>query len=271
MIPSPVRVRSLPRLRTICVDETSDDPLTRRCLEGRPGLREGLRLLSATAADVGLLDIGANIGLISLVFAARDRDVSAIEANPINAALLRESAVRNGFGRLRIHEMAVSDRTGTLEFASHGPFGHVISGASPGAAAVTRVPAMRLDDWPAAGEVSARVLVKMDIEGHEPAALRGMTRFLEERRFPPLFVESNAHCLPWFGESPQSLATVVEELGYAVHIVRSSRWPPWGHGMRLHPWNSGMHQTATVENLLCVRPGDDRVIVSPTRPGRSGG
>jgi hypothetical protein len=47
-------------------------------------------------------------------------------------------------------------------------------------------------------------LIKLDIEGHEPAALRGLTR-LVTRHTPTLLLEFNPGCLERQGETPADL------------------------------------------------------------------
>ena len=100
---------------TILVDAASGDPITRlllarRSLKGRArsllsrlgwlrpdGLDQLMhRSLLARLLRPGdrLLDLGAQIGLVSLAAAALGCEVAAVEACPKNAALLRASARR---------------------------------------------------------------------------------------------------------------------------------------------------------------------------------
>jgi FkbM family methyltransferase len=252
-------------LHTICVDERADDPLSRECRAGRPRVRQSLGLLSLAAPDLSLLELGAHIGLFALVFAASGRRVAAVEASPQNFELLRASARANGLGELDVHNLAVSDRDGVLEFHQHGPYGFVTTERTPDAGTALQVPCIRLDSWQPPVPISDRVLVKIDVEGHELHALDGMREFLKARRLPPLFIESNAHCLNWDRATPETLRDKLLGLGYRVYFCRRAWLRPWSRDFELYAWEPGQWQANTVENLLCVVPGDERVRLPAPR------
>ena len=220
-------------------------------------MRQGRALLGLTAEDVGLLDIGANLGLMCLPFSQAGRPVHAIEANPLNAKLLRESAQLNGFSGLRVHEFAVSDKSGEVEFHPSGPFGAIAGDHFRPELKRIKVKSIRLDDW--TEDIGSNIVVKMDIEGSEVNALNGMRRFLARRDYPPLFVESNPFCLKWFHATPGTLMQTIGSMGYEIHVARLTRWFPWRAQFRYERPTDP--QRNVVENLLCVRAGDSRVRV----------
>lgn len=249
---------------SICVDHAATDDLTRLIIAGKAPVREAYGLLAITAPDVGLLDLGGNLGLFSLPFAAAGRVTHAFEANPANAALLRESARVNGFTNLAVHEYAVSDHSGLISFHPAGPFGSVAGWHTQGKE-IMPVEAIRLDDWKQ--EIGSRIVVKIDIEGSEHAAISGMSRFLADHNYPPLFVESNIHCLAWFGKTPQELKAVIRSMGYEIYVTSLSRWMRWRNRLEIRePFEP---QCRILENLLCVWPGDDRVALSVVKPRES--
>ena len=135
--------------------------------------------------DCVVLDVGANIGLYTMLAAKRGARVFAIEADPLNAALLRHNVRLNGFeDRVTILEMAATDveetvplyrtlpRVGESNIVQKG----VLSGNVQGR------PIDSLNLPPLA-------VCKMDIEGAELMALRGMQRTLERSPGLKLFVE----------------------------------------------------------------------------------
>lgn len=61
-------------------------------------------------------DIGANVGLHSILMSRCGWQVSAYEPDPIHAGLLRRNLVLNGSINVDLFEAAVSDKSGTLEF-----------------------------------------------------------------------------------------------------------------------------------------------------------
>jgi FkbM family methyltransferase len=138
---------------------------------------------------------------------------------------LREAREANGFERWTIVEAAVSDRPRTVQFVSNGPEGHIVTdGAAASNGSVASVEAIDLDTWlDRTPEAQPLGLIKMDIEGAEVQALAGARRLLAKPDAPALFIESNGHCLHWFGETPTTLAGALTALGYQLFGVRSKR------------------------------------------------
>jgi FkbM family methyltransferase len=167
-----------------------------------------------------ILDLGAHIGVFSLAAAAAGYEVVAVEASPRNVALLRSSASRNGFHRMRVIHAGVSDGAGTLRFCPFGPYGHVIS---PTTAHYTEIEvrAETVDGLLLELGWDRVDFIKMDIEGSEVAAVRGMGRLLSRPDAPPIFYESNSHTLGFFGWTPHDLKAALEGFGYCNHRVEA--------------------------------------------------
>lgn len=143
------------------------------------------RMLRPGAAVV---DVGANLGWYTLVAApivgAAGR-VFAVEPNPGLARLVQESVHTNGFtGWTQVYQAAVSDAPGVVDliYDPDMPGGGVIRPASYALTHVrstaTRVAAVRLDAL-LAGHAGPVDVLKMDIEGWEGVALRGMAGILD--------------------------------------------------------------------------------------------
>jgi FkbM family methyltransferase len=168
-----------------------------------------------------VLDLGAHIGTFSLAASALGCQVLAVEASPYNASLLRSSSARNGFEHMEVVSAAVSDRCGRLEFVEGGPFGYV---ANP----VMQAPRIEVRAVTVDGLLEEvgweRVdFIKMDVEGSEPAAIRGMSRLLAGDDAPYIVYESNGHALSFFGETPDRVMTALQEFGYGNYLVEPGR------------------------------------------------
>lgn len=149
----------------------------------------------ARSADA-FVDIGANIGFFSLVLSTFKPGlrVFAFEPNPTNLRLLRANLRFNQFTNVTCESFALSDSTGTgalflsrsdmsasleKDFeATHGP--------------VVSVPTTTLDDYFAHHSLSGRVLIKVDIEGHEAAFFRGAQKILASLK-PDIISEVTLH------------------------------------------------------------------------------
>lgn len=139
----------------------------------------------ATGAYV---DVGASTGWFAVPFAKRGHKVIAFEPNARVAQRLRDNCALNDV-TIELHQAAVSDRTGDVTFGHNARY-PLTSGGSlePGPARRTFeiVPAVTLD-----GVIDEPVsLIKIDVEGHERAVLRGAERIMERYR-PALMLEAN--------------------------------------------------------------------------------
>ena len=171
-----------------------------------------------------ILDLGAHVGTFSLLAAALGYSVVSVEASPSSAALLTASARKNGFDNMQVVPKAVSDHGGTLEFISAGPYGLV---ANPFLEDPTiSVPATTVDTLLADIGWDHVDFVKMDVEGAEVAAIRGMSELLAREDAPILLYESNGHTLHYFGETPGSLMAALEQFDYQSYLVEGDRLIP---------------------------------------------
>jgi FkbM family methyltransferase len=167
-----------------------------------------------------VLDLGAHVGAFALAAASSGFEVAAVEASTANVELLRAAVAANGFGgRLQVVPAAVSDRRGSVSFRELGPYGHVLEGGEGG----TTVEALTVDDLLDRLGWNAVDLVKLDVEGSEVAAVRGMPRLLAGARPPVVWCESNGHTLALLRESPRSLFVALEAAGLRVYVVEPGR------------------------------------------------
>lgn len=154
-----------------------------------------------------VLDLGANIGIYTLLAAKRRARVFAVEPDPNNAQLLRHHVSINGFdSTVTIFAVAASDhehRVGLHRNPTNSGGSTVISG--------DEVQARTLDSL----NLPSIDLCKMDIEGSETAALRGMRETLQRSPSMKLLIEYNAQAL-----QPELLPTVRR---YFSHISVAGR------------------------------------------------
>lgn len=185
---------------------------------------EELRLAPAQT----LVDVGANIGLLSLAVLARDPQshVFAFEPAPRQHARLAETIRRNRLEtRLTLHRLAVSDRAGTTAFAVHrsrrSPGDGFLDTGRAGRARRIVVETVTLDGWwEAAGRPPVGV-VKLDVEGSELLALRGAKRLLTELG-PVVVLEAHPVNLRAYGWSVAEVRAELEGLSYAVEQLEET-------------------------------------------------
>lgn len=142
-----------------------------------------MSLIRLMLEDGGVfLDVGANIGSYALIAseipAAR---IVAIEPNPAAFAKLKSNIGLNSRENITLINAAVSNREGEIRMTSDGssPINHVV--IEPSTANTITVRCRTLDNLCDELGVTPTV-VKMDIEGHEPAALAGFAHHIGTAR-----------------------------------------------------------------------------------------
>lgn len=136
-------------------------------------------LVGAAAPGACLWDIGANIGYVSCAFLAKvpDSRVVAVEPLPDIVALLRHNLVQFEASRSQVVEAAVSDCAGAgriVRVSGNTGMSH-ISSTGEGEP-------VRLVDADALAALGTPDVIKIDVEGHEAAVLRGIAPVLESDR-----------------------------------------------------------------------------------------
>ena len=134
-----------------------------------------------------VLDIGANIGIYTLLAAKRGAHVFAIEADPENARMLRRNVQLNGFsGRVTVYEIAASDRERTLTLYRNPANSGGTSIRDNGLQSLM-VTARTVDSL----TLPPLDICKMDIEGAEQSALLGMRNTIARSPAMKLLIEYN--------------------------------------------------------------------------------
>jgi len=129
-----------------------------------------------------ILDIGAEIGSDVPAFAngvGKDGRVIAVEAHPVTYKLLEATVARCGFTNVECKLLAITESRGEIfiEDASS-----TLSSAISARGVGHRVPGLSMDDLCEELGIGAIGLVKMNIEGSERDALKGMTKTLGRTR-----------------------------------------------------------------------------------------
>jgi len=190
-----------------------DDPYF-QAIEGQAAALAGLAALIARQVPrkSTVVDVGANIGLSTILLARMTERVIAFEPSPPNVAFLRRNLERNGITNVEIHAAAVSSEPGILRFhvAQFGAGSHVVAAGHVSGRTISTVdvPAVTLDGT----DLPSISFVKIDAEGHEPDVLAGAGRLLSRDR-PLIYTEVNIWCLSAFaGHSPGALVRKLWEV-----------------------------------------------------------
>jgi FkbM family methyltransferase len=178
-----------------------------------------------------LLDIGANIGLISIPFAILSNDplpkVIAVEAVPDNVRVLRQNVAQNALNdSIQIRAVALGD---VGEVVGIQVEGNLAAGEGTGTANILsethggvrqKITIHTLDslNLPTGCKV-----VKIDTDGYDLKILMGSRAFLARER-PVIYGEFAEHCLHWHDQSVSDVVRFAEDNGYLVWQRLSPSW-----------------------------------------------
>ena len=208
-------------------------------------LPQALELLAGhgfpAARRGGLLDIGANIGTVSIPALHRQGMARAIafEPHPDNVRLLRMNAVFNGLeDRLDVVPCALSDSEGrgTLEIVNPNNSGtHEVTepdGQAPAGVPTVEIELRTLDGLEAERRVRTDdiSLVWLDVQGHEPRVLGGAKRLLARGvpvvvEFDPAVLRRNGTYDLMVGLLVEYFASFVDTRGEALDAIPVERLP----------------------------------------------
>jgi FkbM family methyltransferase len=176
------------------------------------------------------VDVGANVGLYSLVAAGVGAEVIAVEPAPDMADLLRANVGLNPGAQVTVHQCAVMDRAGTVDLEGPDPNRRVASHTASGA----NIPATTLDELLGSRRVRG---IKIDVEGNERLVLDGARRTLHDGGVELIQLEWNDTSLSALGEGRGPVAERLHRAGLvllrcasdgSVEVFASGEVPEFG-------------------------------------------
>lgn len=174
-----------------------------------PFLKENLK-----KGDIAV-DLGANIGLFTLFmsrYVGQNGKILAFEPGHKNLKFLRSNLSKNKCENVEVFELAVGEKNGKVLLQNEGIHNEVGSGDA-------EVQVVALDDI-----VGRADLIKMDIIGYKPKALKGMEKLIKNS--PNLKISSAFH--PYYirkqGGDPVNFLKELDKLGFSIRIVRMENY-----------------------------------------------
>ncbi len=168
------------------------------------------------------VDVGANIGIHTLLAASRVQEsglVHSFEPTPRTCEILRTNVVVNGYsGRVRIHELALTDKRGAAKLWIGDVCGHnTLFGKERDPRRSIEVETLSLDEVLAG--VPSIDFVKVDAEGAEPFILRGMRQILSRCPRLQLAVEFAPVWLEAAGLHPSDFLDEIHGMGFSIERI----------------------------------------------------
>ena len=192
-----------------------------------------------------VLDIGAHIGYYSLVGSLKVGEggrVIAFEPSEHNAGLLKKTLVENGITNVVVEQKAVGARTGEgkiyFDPENMGDNRTYDSGGEP--RRVKRVQTVALDNYFSRykGVID---LMKIDIQGYELQALRGMMGLLSKKRISVIISELWPEGLAMAGGDWRDYIRLLRKNGFKIWQIDEERG-------RLAPFSEKIIEQAYAED-----------------------
>jgi len=203
-----------------------------------------------------VLDIGANIGYYTLIFAklvGEEGKVYAFEPEPDNFALLKYNVEINGYQNVILVQKAVSNKSGEIRLylCEDNKGDHRIYDSHDGRKFV-EIEVIQLDDY--FKNYNGRVdFIKIDIQGAEGGVIQGATLLLQKNpRNLKIATEFWPTGLKRFGTEPEEYLKLLLKHGFKLYHINERE-------NKIKPTNiTELLETYTPEkegdtNLLCIR------------------
>jgi FkbM family methyltransferase len=172
-----------------------------------------------------MVDVGAHVGVHALTAARRLRDlggggrVIAFEPTEDSSAAIRAAAERNDLP-VDVVRAALGEAEGTIELRGdprYGTFDAGVRSQFGDGEVIATAPLLTFDGWAAGAGLDRLDLVKIDIEGAEILALRGMRETLRRLRPRVLAIEVKDVVMARGPGDEAALHTLLAGCGYVSH------------------------------------------------------
>lgn len=234
--------RALPTFVTMLANATS------KGLE--PGTTDVLRRLVQPGMIVA--DVGANIGLLTLVMAwaaGPGGQVIAFEPEAVPRSNLEKMKHLNGLSWVEVRDQAVGEKPGQLTFHVSDIIGHSSLYALPeteGSREI-QVEVVRLDDVAPAKRMD---VVKIDVEGAELDVLAGMGGVIAKNPDLAIVAEFGPEHLKRVGQTPAQWFKAFTDHGFKAYIIDEAT-------SAAEPTNAKAAAKVVSANIAFVRAGGD--------------
>lgn len=169
-----------------------------------------------------VLDIGANIGYYTLIFAklvGKQGKVFAFEPEPDNFALLQKNIEINGYSNIVLIPKAVSDKNEIIKLylceknkGMHRAYNSIFCNK------YIEIESIRIDDYFQQNNQTID-FIKMDIEGYEYTALQGMLNILRNNKNIKILTEFSPAASLENGIDLTLYVQLLTELGFTIYAI----------------------------------------------------
>jgi FkbM family methyltransferase len=205
-----------------------------------------------------IFDVGANIGLTSVLFSRvpENSKVYSFEPGPQAYSCLLQTMQRNKLPVLNAYNFGLSDKAGKLSFfeADMLAGSYAITDAHPhGGLANTTINVVSIDDFVNEHNIQRLDLIKIDVEGFEAEVIKGAAKTLAALK-PRVFVELNSYTLiATRNVNPRDFLAMLRSTFGNVSWRKSGEWKNIRTGADEHDFiYDNLVTNHLVSDLLCT-------------------
>jgi FkbM family methyltransferase len=181
--------------------------------------KEFQNFVSFCTSSMLLFDLGAHFGIFSLVAAHFGGRAVAVDPSPIATKMVARQIHLNGWDNLvTVLEAAVSDTPGNVQMLSAGVFsdGYFKMVQDRPKSELTETLALTVDQL--TERFGMPTHMKIDVEGHEAAVLRGAEKTLREGS-PMIFLELHNEMVTADGGNAHAPLDILDALNYRIYSL----------------------------------------------------
>lgn len=200
-----------------------------------------------------VLDIGANVGAVSMILAqlvGETGKIHAFEPQLRLANLFQQTLEHNHVSNVFLHNLALGAQQALLDMYIHP--------TNSGAASLTRkyegveekisVPVVNTTDYLSQLNLPSIRFVKIDVEGYEYEVIQGAFEYFMTNPPEAILFELNDHSVSF---ASQPVIRLFSDLGYRFFNIMKSKWH-----MRLYRIKSPEHERHYGHDILAAPAGE---------------
>ena len=182
-------------------------------------------LKAMIAPDSTIIDVGANIGFLSIKFSkwiSKKGLVIAIEPEPLNVQILKQTLGEKKISNVEVINGAAAEKEGTL-FLKLNPLNPADHRLSDQGIPIKAFTIDSLLDGKGCLPVS---LIKIDVQGAEPRVLQGAKNTISQYK-PIIFIEIDDESLNAAGFTSNGLIDLLRSYGYGLWDEQKQQIRPY--------------------------------------------
>lgn len=205
---------------------------------------------SISTGDV-VIDIGANIGYYTLLFARLVGDtgkVYAFEPDPYNYRILEKNIQINGYSNVILERKAISIKSQKSKlYVKNDHAGSSMMKQNIDKADGIDIDVISLDDYSKSNSITPN-FIKIDIEGHELNALKGMKCILQSSDKIKIMIEYNPLIKKYFHIDPMDSLNFLNGLEFQFLDLNSNN-----HIFLNFDLLKKYDDTSKLTNFICIK------------------